>query len=216
MRQNAFGLRCRCRLGKGLPGVWLCCVLGMARAGDMAEGGFWLALPDAGKGAEGLPLALEYRHDPLFDRYDMKRGVLAFTAGLNQRLGRSLSLGAGLAVSSPAAGRVDYNDYFFGLHYRGLAGRVWYQPDPANGKPAYYYEAGWQGAVSDRLSFSLNLGQAAGREAGFSPLPPDFSVGARASFGSMGIGLRLIERGGDQLFDPAGLRVMGNVSGSFH
>ncbi|HEB99695.1 MAG TPA: hypothetical protein ENJ05_09320 [Thiotrichales bacterium] len=216
MRANPSSRRCRCGLIKGLHGLWLCCALGVARAGGPMEGSLWLGVADAWDGMKEQPLALESRHDPLFNRYDFERGISAFTAGLNRKLGRSLSLGAGLAVSPAAPGQVDYRDYFLGLNYRGLAGRVWYQPDPLDGTPAYYYEAGWRGAVSDRFSFSLNLGQRYRRETGFGSLLPDFSVGARASFGSMGLGLRLIEHGGEQLFDPGGLRLMGNVSGSFH
>jgi len=201
-----------------LCGAWFCCLAAVACAGGQGETEFWVLSSQTLEGRHGLSLAIADRHEAgLFSRYDMAQGVSAFTAGLNRRLGARLSLDAGLALSpSGQASRLDYRDYFLGISYRNLAGRFWYQPDPGTGRAGYYYEAGWQGSLSDRFSLSLGLGQGSTADGGFGSLLPDFSFGARARLGSVGIGLRLIERGGSEFLEPSSLRLMGNISGSFH
>ncbi|WJW74371.1 hypothetical protein QVG61_07545 [Thiohalobacter sp. IOR34] len=139
-----------------------------------------------------------------------------FAAGLSRRLDARWSLDAGVAVSRVSQVRpVNYHDYFLAVNYGSLSGRLWYLDDAENlAGRSLYYEAGWEGAVTDRLSLSLRMGQRH-QPGQVGELLPDFSIGARTRVRGFGLDLRLVERGLPGTSENSDLRLMGSLSRSF-
>lgn len=144
---------------------------------------------------------------------------LDLAAGIAHRFASGLSLDAGLSLAHGYEQQVavDYRDYFLGVSYGSLDGKVWYLPESTlSDEPVVYYEAGWRRAVTDRLSLSLRVGQAQ-PPAGYG-LPgnlsdqPSLSLGASTDVGGYGLGLRLIDGGGSMFGGEQDLRLMGSIS----
>lgn len=151
-----------------------------------------------------------WSRDTLAPELDMAAGVShSFANGLNLDLGMSLS------HVTKSAETINYRDYFLGLSFGALEGKVWYLPETAfTDEPSLYYEAGWQQPVTENLSFSLRLGQySTGYSSiqGFNDLP-SLSLGASTQVRGYGFGLHLIDSGGQMFGGDEDLRVMGSIS----
>lgn len=134
-----------------------------------------------------------------------------FDNGLNLGLGMSLSH----ATDTQSAETINYRDYFFGLSFGAVEGKVWYMPETAfSDEPSMYYEAGWLQPVTEKLSLSLRLGQ---YSSGYSSIhgfsdQPSLSLGASTQMRGYGLGLRLMDGGGHMFGGEEDLRVMGSIS----
>lgn len=139
-------------------------------------------------------------------------------AGVAHRFASGLSLDAGLSLAHAYEHHteIDYHDYFLGVSYGSLDGKVWYLPESAlSDDPVLYYEAGWQRSVTDKLSLSLRLGHS--QSAGYRLIngaydQPSLSLGASTDMGGYGLGLRLIDGGGSMFGGEQDLRLMGSIS----
>lgn len=144
---------------------------------------------------------------------------LEFAAGVERHFASGLSVDFGLSsaqfTESPA---INYRDYFLGVSYGSLDGKLWYLPETLDGETtAMYYEAGWSPAVSDRVALSLRLGQQVGGAAvspGFDSGLPSVSLGASTRFYGYGLGLSVIDGGGSMFGGDADFRLMGSISKS--
>ncbi|MFN2308324.1 MAG: hypothetical protein ABR553_01105 [Gammaproteobacteria bacterium] len=141
-------------------------------------------------------------------------------AGLEHHFASGLSLNAGVSLAHAYEQHraIDYRDYFLGVTYGSLDGKVWYLPESTlSDEPVFYYEAGWQRAVTERLSFSLRLGHAPSpgyASASSAADLPSLSLGASTAVGGYGLGLRLIDGGGQMFGGEQDLRLMGSISRS--
>lgn len=143
---------------------------------------------------------------------------LDLATGITHRFSSGLSLDAGLSLAHAYEqhSAIDYHDYFLGVSYGSLDGKVWYLEESAlNDEPIVYYEAGWRRAVTDKLSLSLRVGQS--RSTGGYGLyngydQPSLSLGASTDIGGYGLGLRLIDGGGGMFGGEQDLRLMGSIS----
>lgn len=147
---------------------------------------------------------------------------LDFAAGVGRNFMNGLSLDAGIAVAHkpentlPSSfSTINYHDYFLGLRYGALDGRVWYLPETQMGEPSgLYYEAGWQQLVTDKLSLSVRLGHYADADTLLNPATesPSLSLGASTTVDGYGLGLRLIDSGGQMFGGGQDLQLMGSIS----
>ncbi|MBZ0071042.1 MAG: hypothetical protein WCY26_01325 [Thiohalobacteraceae bacterium] len=145
---------------------------------------------------------------------------LELAAGIGHRFASGLNIDVGLSSAQVAQvselPAIDYRDYFLGVSYGTLDGKLWYLPETLDGETtAMYYEAGWSPVVSDKLAFSLRLGQQVGGStpmAGFDSGLPNVSVGASTRFHGYGLGLSVIDGGGSVFGGDADLRLMGRIS----
>lgn len=143
---------------------------------------------------------------------------LDIAAGVARRFASGLSLDAGLSLSHVYEQHtaIDYRDYFMGVSYGDLDGKVWYLPESAlSDEPILYYEAGWRREVTDNLSLSLRVGQAQTPGYGLANSlyeQPSLSLGASTDVGGYGLGLRLIGGGGGMFGGGQDLRLMGSIS----
>lgn len=164
----------------------------------------------ASQGPSLLRPPASWSWDTLAPELDMAAGVShSFANGLNLDLGMSLS------HVTESAETINYRDYFFGLSFGALEGKVWYLPETTyTDEPSLYYEAGWQQPVTENLSLSLHLGQ---YSTGYSSIQgfndqPSLSLGASTQVRGYGLGLRLIDSGGQMFGGDEDLRVMGSIS----
>lgn len=149
--------------------------------------------------------------------WDTSAPTLDLAAGVTHRFtnGLNLDLGMSLAHESERVETINYRDYFLGLSFGSLEGRLWYLPETAfTDEPSLYYEAGWQQPISEKLSFSLRLGQ---YSTAYNNLPgstdrPSLSLGASTMVRGYGLGLRLIDHGGHMFGGEQDLRLMGSIS----
>lgn len=137
-------------------------------------------------------------------------------AGLGHRFESGLNLDLGMSLAHiPDRSSINYHDYFLGLSYGALDGKVWYLPETAlNEDSSLYYEAGWQQPVTENFSLSLRLGQ---YSSGYTPYGeeaelPSLSFGASTDVGGYGLGLRLVDQGGSAFGGEQDLRLMGSIS----
>ena len=147
---------------------------------------------------------------------------LDFAAGVGRHFMNGLSLDAGVSVAHtpeyallPSVSTINYHDYFLGLRYGVLEGKVWYLPETHLGEPSgLYYEAGWQQLVTDKLSLSIRLGQYADVDPMLdsSNEVPSLSLGASTTVDGYGLGLRLIDGGGRMFGGEQDLQLMGSIS----
>lgn len=147
---------------------------------------------------------------------------LDFAAGIGRNFMNGLSLDAGISVAhlpdyslTPAVSTIDYHDYFLGLRYGSLDGRVWYLPESHLGEPSgFYYEAGWRQPVTEKLSLSVRLGHYADANTLLDPAHdlPSLSLGASTTVEGYGLGLRLIDGGGHMFGGEQDLQLMGSIS----
>lgn len=158
--------------------------------------------------------------------------TLDFAAGLARSFGAGLSLDAGVSVAhvpelasgaalsaDPVQSEINYHDYFLGLRYGSLDGRIWYLPDnglAGAGEPAgLYYEAGWAQPVGHNLSLSVRMGRYGNVAADSSTVAgglPSLSLGASTTLSGYGLGLRLIDGGGHMFGGEPDLQLMGSIS----
>lgn len=147
---------------------------------------------------------------------------LDFAAGIGRNFMNGLSLDAGVSVAhapdytlSPSVETINYHDYFLGMRYGALDGRVWYLPENRLGEPSgLYYEAGWQKLVTDSLSLSVRLGHYADASPLLDPSrdAPSLSLGASTTVDGYGLGLRLIDGGGRMFGGEQDFQLMGSIS----
>jgi hypothetical protein len=137
-------------------------------------------------------------------------------AGLGHRFASGLNVDLGMSLAHiPERTSINYHDYFLGLSYGALDGKVWYLPETAlNEDASLYYEAGWQQPVTEKVSLSLRLGQ---YSSGFTPYGepaelPSLSFGASTDVGGYGLGLRLVDQGGSAFGGERDFRLMGSIS----
>ena len=126
--------------------------------------------------------------------------------------------------ASPAVvpdGRLDYQDLFVGIRFRGLGGRAW-RLDPRSSRETrastrWYYEAGMERQLSDNWSVSFQLGTPLDGDLLSSTRRPDLSLGTRYRYRGFDLGLRLIEHGqrGTDEQSGGGFSFMGSVSHRF-
>jgi len=137
-----------------------------------------------------------------------------FGLALSQSLTDELQLDAGLSRSQSADPRpLDYHDYFLGMNYRGLGGRVWALDEGRSGGRDFYYEAGWRGDIGEQSALSLSFGQSLA--GGLRQNPLDFSIAARTRVHGFGLGLRFTERGASSELPDGELQLFGSVSRRF-
>ncbi len=142
---------------------------------------------------------------------------LDIAAGVDHRFANGLNLNLGMSLShvTEHADTINYRDYFLGMSFGPLEGKVWYLPETAyTDSPSLYYEAGWQKSVTENLALSMRLGQAG---SGYSSVhgfadQPSLSLGASTEVRGYGLGLRLIDGGGQMFGGDQDLRVMGSIS----
>lgn len=145
---------------------------------------------------------------------------LDLATGVTHRFSSGLSLDAGLSLAHVYEQHtaIDYHDYFLGVSYGALDGKVWYLPESAlSDDPVFYYEAGWQRPVTEKLSLSLRVGHS--QSTGYGLLndaydQPSLSFGASTDMAGYGLGLRLIDGGGSMFGGEQDLRLMGSISKS--
>lgn len=139
-------------------------------------------------------------------------------AGLGHRFDSGLNLDLGMSLAHiPERASINYHDYFFGLSYGGVDGKVWYLPETVlNEEPSLYYEAGWQQPVTANLSLSLRVGQFSSgyTQYGEPAELPSLSLGASTDVGGYGFGLRLVDQRGSVFGGEQDLRLMGSISKS--
>ncbi len=151
--------------------------------------------------------AYSWNVESAFDRRQPESGIDLFaieqrralyTAGLEQKFNEKLSvdLGFNLSQNTLDVDPVNYQDFFVGVNYGSIGGRIWYrdQADMQEEK-ALYYEAGWSGAVTRDTSISFQFGQEyqAGR---FTQSMPDLSISAQTNFRGYNFGVRVIDHSG--------------------
>ena len=137
-----------------------------------------------------------------------------FGLALSQSLTDELELDAGLARGRSADPRpLDYRDYFLGLNYLGLGGRVWALDEGRSRGRDFYYEAGWRGDIGERSGLSLSFGQSLG--GGLRENPLDFSIAASTHLRGFGFGLRFTGRGASSELPGGDLQLFGSVSRRF-
>lgn len=188
----------------------------------------WLSTDDASPALNGPSLL----RPPVSWSWDAPAPALDFAAGIGHRFLGRLSLDAGVSVahipeytsntvSGSPDGTINYRDYFFGLRYGALDGKVWYLPEAHFGDEAsaMYYEAGWAQPVTDNLSLSVRLGQYDGNSSnrlfGAHDMP-SLSLGASTTLEGYGVGLRLIDGGGHIFGGEQDLQLMGSISKPLH
>lgn len=143
---------------------------------------------------------------------------LDLAAGMAHRFSGGLSLDAGMSLAHAYEQHtaIDYHDYFLGVSYGSLDGKVWYLPESTlSDEPILYYEAGWRRALTEKMSLSLRVGHTASSSYGLlndSPDLPSLSLGATTDLGGYGLGLRLIDGGGSMFGGEQDLRLMGSIS----
>lgn len=150
--------------------------------------------------------------------WDRTQPVLDFAAGLEQHFANGLSLSAGVSVAQPVEVlplNVNYRDYFLGVRYGSLDSKVWYLPETLTEPSALYYDAGWRHVVvHEALSVSVRLGHygSAGAFRAVGDPLPSLSIGATTSLAGYGLGLRLIDGGGQLFGGDQDMRLMGSIS----
>jgi len=179
---------------------------------------FWGATSDQSQftAAQGASLL----RPPASWSWDTAAPVLDRAAGVTQQFDNGLSLGLGMSLSHATdtqnAETINYRDYFLGLRFGAVEGKVWYLPETAfTDEPSMYYEAVWLQPVTEKLSLSLRLGQySSGYSSiqGYNSDQPSLSLGASTQMRGYGLGLRLIDGGGQMFGGEEDLRVMGSIS----
>lgn len=168
--------------------------------------------------------------------WQMPAPSLDFAAGIGRRLVAGINLDAGVSVAhipgstfleprqvnDAAAPEINYRDYFLGVSYGSLDGKIWYLPEnphlDVQPSAAMYYEAGWVGPLNSNLSVSVRLGHYEGTAAsrllggGRSANVPSLSLGASTTLSGYGLGLRLIDGGGRMFGGEQDLQLMGSIS----
>ena len=163
--------------------------------------------------------------------WDAAAPTLDFAAGIGHRFAGGLNLDAGISVAhvsefgaadalyeETSTREINYRDYFLGMSFGALDGKIWYLPEHEHlgGQPsAMYYEAGWAQSVGEKLSLSVRLGHydggATNRLLGSSDAP-SLSLGASTTLSGYGLGLRLIDGGGQMFGGDQNLQLMGSIS----
>lgn len=144
-----------------------------------------------------------------------------FASGIGRQFDNGLSLDAGVSISQAMQlNPVNYRDYFMGVSYGNWDGKVWYLPEAVDSDIAdsLYYEAGWSKPVGEQFAFSLRVGQQQSlgtRLLDDASKTPNLSLGASANLRGYGLGLRLVESGGQLFGGEEDLRVMGSISKPF-
>ncbi|MDV3239873.1 MAG: hypothetical protein LOY58_13600 [Gammaproteobacteria bacterium] len=187
--------------------------------GDPATG--WSLWNTDGVEASGGGWGQALLRPPASWSWDNAPPQLELAAGVGHRFASGLNVDVGLSSSQVAESpAINYRDYFLGVSYGSLDGRLWYLPEVLDGEAtAMYYEAGWSPAVSDRLAFSLRLGQQVGGSTsltGFDSGLPSVSLGASTRFHGYGLGLSLIDGGGSMFGGDSDFRLMGSISRRLH
>lgn len=149
--------------------------------------------------------------------WNMPSPKVDFAAGLEQRFASGLSFTAGVSVAQSAEFtplNVNYRDYFLGVRYGSLDSKVGYLPETDAESSALYYDAGWQRAVHEHLSVSVRVGQftSADTLGEYADTRPSLSIGASSSMAGYGLGLRLIDGGGQLFGGDQDVRLMGSIS----
>lgn len=159
---------------------------------------------------------------PSRNAFETQDNDLDMAVGIEHRFDNGLSVDLGVSMAQGTQfNPINYRDYFLGMRYGSLEGKVWYLPEVQDqDEPAsLYYEAGWTQPVSDQLSFSLHLGQQqplGNSLLGLQPsTEPNLSFGASANLRGYGLGLRLIDNGGRMFGGEDDLSIMGSISKPF-
>lgn len=205
-------------------GVCACVHTDILAGPNLGGVGLWLSTENVSPAQNGPSLL----RPPASWSWDAPAPALDFAAGIEHRFLGQLSLDAGVsvahipeflpsAVSGLADDAINYRDYFLGLRYGSLDGKVWYLPESDSGMEtsAMYYEAGWAQPVTDKLSLSVRLGQYDGSSSNrlFEPNNmPSLSLGATTTLEGYGLGLRLIDGGGQMFGGEQDLQLMGSIS----
>lgn len=201
---------------------------GPALADGPKLGGFelWVSADENVSPAPNGPSLLR---PPASWSWDTPMPTLDFAAGIGRSFLGGLSLDAGVSVTHVPEymttalsdqlpdSTINYHDYFFGVRFGALDGKVWYLPETRfGGEPsAVYYEAGWAQPVTDKLSLSVRLGQYDGSVSNRLLGPndmPSLSLGASTTLDGYGLGLRLIDGGGHMFGGEQDLQLMGSIS----
>lgn len=116
----------------------------------------WFALPSGGQDT-GQSIGL-YREEWRASDDRPEAGGDRYT-GLRHRFSNGLGLDTGLASYGLGTPREDYREFYFGLSYDALQGRVWYTDDYlGTGGSRSYYEFGVSSRVAQDFSLSARLG----------------------------------------------------------
>ncbi len=203
-----------------LVGGWLlsACIASMPAVAEEAKLGgvtFWATAAESPQSTAAIGPSL--LRPPASWSWETDTPKLDFATGIEHRFISGLSLDAGLSAAhgTENTGRstINYRDYFLGMRYGSLDTKVWYLPESSDREPsALYYEAGWQQPVSDKLSLSLRLGQYDQTYLTNEDTAPSLSLGASTTMGGYGLGLRVIDGGGQMFGGEQDLRLMGSIS----
>lgn len=207
-------------LMQGIALVWCGCALTTPSWADAPKlGGVELWVSTEESAATGPSLL---RPPASWSWDDGAAPQLDFAAGIGRNFMNGVSFDAGISVAhtpdytlTPSVNTINYHDYFLGMRYGALDGRVWYLPETRLGEPSgLYYEAGWQQLVSDKLSLSVRLGHYADANPLLDPShdAPSLSLGASTTVEGYGLGLRLIDGGGHMFGGEQDLQLMGSIS----
>ncbi len=207
----------RSHVNRALAMLCVCAVMPVSAEDSSSNSGlsFWGAAGEqsqftAAQGPSLLRPPASWSWGTLAPEFDMAVGVgHSFANGLN------LDLGISLSHVTESVDTINYRDYFLGLSFGALEGKVWYLPETAfSDEPSLYYEAGWLQPVTENLSLSVRLGQYSSDYSSFQGYSdqPSLSLGASTEVRGYGLGLRLIDNGGQMFGGDQDLRLMGSIS----
>lgn len=137
--------------------------------------------------------------------------------GLSRRLESGIGFDTGIAQYGESSPMSSYQEYYFGLSYDALEGRMWYTGDyQGQGGSKSYYELGLRGNVSSDFSLSARLG--------YSDFDADLDLENYAAYVlsaqkkdlyGFGVDLQLVGSGDPRWSAAEDFRLMGTVSRSF-
>lgn len=145
-------------------------------------------------------------------------------AGLSRELGHGFAIDTGVAQyglnadSDDPQEPVPYQEYYFGLTYERLEGKVWYTDDyEGSGFAKSYYQVGVSSELGEDFQLSARLGYSAFEEAAVGQENyTDYSLAAeKRNERGLGIGLRLMGTQREAVPGENDLRLMGTISHSF-
>jgi len=164
-----------------------------------------------------MPAFDSRRPESGIDLFAMEQRKARFAAGLERKFNEKLSLDLGFNLSQnlQPVTPINYQDFYLGMSYGSIGGRVWLRDrGDQGGEPGWYYEAGWQGALSRDTSVSLQLGQGY-RNGGFERTIPDLSISAHTRFRDYRFGVRLIDHSGFGLNNNQDFSLIGSIQKRF-
>ncbi len=218
-RMSSYAMRLRGAVLLASGWLGLACLPAAGFAAETAFAGLTLWADDAadsttGKAAIGPSLL----RPPASWSWDAATPSMDFATGVERRFDSGLRMHAGLSAAhadDASQGTINYRDYFLGMRYGAVDTRVWYLADDSGTEPsAIFYEAGWLQPIHGKLALSLRVGRYdqplyAGDTV--STLP-SLSLGASTTLGGFGLGLKLIDGGGQMFGGDQDMRLLGSIS----